>query len=135
MGSILKRMATGVSVFAVAGGVSSGAIALATAMFPSGNVCHLSAGDPETASGSVGAWTGRYSGSLSSCQNSTTVRGQLKRDIPWAGDPIDDAHAATGVTLSIRVSESCRNYGRGTYYTHVESTAGTSGDGSHKTNC
>lgn len=131
----LKHVAVGATAFLAVGAASSGAAAFATVMFPSSNICHLSAGDPVTSSGTVGANTGRYHGTRAKCSNTTVVRGQLKRDIPWQGDPIDASGSKRGVTLTIRVSESCSNHGRGTYYTHVESDAGTQGDGTHKVNC
>lgn len=110
-------------------GGAAAASAYATS-FPSTTGCHLTAGTPATANYSVGAWTGRYG-----CQNTATMSGQLKRDVSFSPDPIDVAGTKSGVRIDIRVEETCSTHGRATYYTHVESNGGTSGDGTHVTKC
>lgn len=125
----LKQVA---SVVALTAGIAGGTATAANAVsFPSPNVCHLTAGDTDQQyAGRVGAWNGRYG-----CQNVATFQSQLKRDVSFQPDPIDDANTVTGITISNRVAEECRAHGSGTYYTHVESSGGTSGDGHHDSRC
>lgn len=128
----LSKLALSVAVLSAVGAGSSFATAYAGTVV-SGSGCHVSVGDPSSVQ-NVWSSGGRYNGPKGSCTSSTTIVGELKRDIPSSGDPIDAKDVKFGKTAATLPNEPCAAHGRAKYY-GTTNAGGASLDGRHITVC